>query len=146
MIRPAAPADAPALTAVWRRAVEATHHFLTPEAIDAIEADVSAWLGSGDPNLWAWEQDGAPVAFLGLSDDELAALFVDPRLHRSGIGRRLVDHALSLGARRLSVNEDNPGARAFYERLGFQAVGRAETDDAGRPYPLILMALSADPA
>ena len=142
MIRPATPADATPLTAVWRRAVEATHLFLTPDAVDAIEIDVAAWLNSGDPNLWAWDQDGRPVAFLGLSGDELAALFVDPRLHRSGIGRRLVDHALSRGARRLSVNEDNPGARAFYERLGFRAVGRAETDDAGRPYPLILMALS----
>ena len=142
MIRPATPADAPALTRVWRRAVEATHLFLTPDAVDAIEIDVAAWLNSGAPNLWAWDQDGRPVAFLGLSGDELAALFVDPCLHRSGIGRRLVDHALSLGARRLSVNEDNPGARAFYERLGFRAVGRAETDDAGRPYPLILMALS----
>ncbi|QTC87814.1 GNAT family N-acetyltransferase [Brevundimonas pondensis] len=142
MIRPATPADATSLTAVWRRAVEATHPFLTPDAVDAIEIDVAAWLNSGDPNLWACDQDGAPVAFLGLSGDELAALFVDPRLHRSGIGRRLVDHALSRGARRLSVNEDNPGARAFYERLGFRAVGRAETDDAGRPYPLILMALS----
>ncbi|MNN19845.1 putative N-acetyltransferase YjaB [compost metagenome] len=141
MIRPATPADATSLTAVWRRAVEATHLFLTPDAVDAIEIDVAAWLNSGEPNLWAWDQDGTPVAFLGLSGDELAALFVDPHLHRSGIGRRLVDHALSLGARRLSVNEDNPGARAFYERLGFQAVGRAETDDAGRPYPLILMAL-----
>jgi len=146
LIRPAAPADAPALTAVWRRAVEATHHFLTPEAIDAIEADVSAWLNSGDPNLWACERDGAPVAFLGLNGDELAALFVEPGLHRSGVGRSLVAHAVAHGARRLSVNEDNPGARAFYERLGFQAVGRAETDGAGRPYPLILMALSADPA
>jgi putative acetyltransferase len=141
VIRPATPADAPALTRVWRRAVEATHHFLTPDAVDAIETDVAAWLNSGAPNLWAWDQDGRLVAFLGLSGDELAALFVDPRLHRSGVGRRLVDHALSLGARRLSVNEDNPGARAFYERQGFRAVGRAETDDAGRPYPLILMAL-----
>jgi len=141
VIRSATPADAPALTRVWRRAVEATHHFLTPATVDAIEVDVAAWLNSGDPDLWAWDQDGRLVAFLGLSGDELAALFVDPRLHRSGVGRRLVDHALSLGARRLSVNEDNPGARAFYERQGFRAVGRAETDDAGRPYPLILMAL-----
>jgi len=39
----------------------------------------------------------------------------------------------------LKVNEGNPGARAFYERMGFVAVGRAETDDAGRPWPLVLM-------
>ena len=42
MIRPATPADATSLTAVWRRAVEATHPFLTPDAVDAIEIDVDA--------------------------------------------------------------------------------------------------------
>lgn len=143
MIRPLTPEDAPALTAVWRRAVEATHDFLTPKAVDDIEKDVAAWLSSGDPGLWAFEQGGRPVAFLGLSGDELAALFVDPALHRAGVGRQLVDHAVERGARRLSVNQANPGALAFYERMGFHAVGRAETDDAGRPYPLILMALSS---
>jgi putative acetyltransferase len=37
------------------------------------------------------------------------------------------------------VNEQNDAARAFYERLGFQIVGRSDLDDAGRPFPLLHM-------
>ncbi|RZJ19204.1 MAG: GNAT family N-acetyltransferase [Brevundimonas sp.] len=140
MIRPIAPADAPALLGVWRRAVEATHHFLSPAEIDGIEPDVAAYLASGQ-GLWTLEAEGRPVGFLGLDGDELAALFVDPDAHRRGYGRALTLYALAHGAARLKVNEGNPGARAFYERMGFVAVGRAETDDAGRPWPLVLMAL-----
>jgi putative acetyltransferase len=32
----------------------------------------------------------------------------------------------------------------FYERLGFKRIGRSPLDDAGRPYPLLHLAL--DPA
>lgn len=138
MIRPIAPADAAPLRGVWRRAVEATHHFLSPAEIDGIEPDVAAYLASGH-GLWTLEAEGRSVGFLGLDGDELAALFVDPDAHRRGYGRALTLHALARGAARLKVNEDNPGARAFYERMGFVAVGRAETDDAGRPWPLVLM-------
>ena len=138
MIRPIAPADAPALLTVWRRAVEATHHFLSPAEVDAIEPDVAAYLAGGQ-GLWTLEDDGRPAGFLGLDGDELAALFVDPGAHRRGHGRALTQHALAQGATRLKVNEGNPGARAFYEGVGFVATGRAETDDAGHPYPLVLM-------
>ena len=123
---------------VWRRAVEATHHFLSPAEIDAIEPDVAAYLAGGE-GLWTLETEGRPIGFLGLDGDELAALFVDPHAHRRGYGRALTLHALAQGAARLKVNEGNPEARAFYERMGFVATGRAETDDAGRPYPLVLM-------
>lgn len=104
---------------------------------------MAAYLESGH-GLWTLEAGGSPVGFLGVNGDELAALFVDPNAHRKGYGRALTRHALAQGATRLKVNEGNPGARAFYERMGFLAVGRAETDDAGRPYPLILMALPRD--
>lgn len=145
LIRPVAPADVAALLAVWRRGVEATHHFLSPAEIDAIEPDVAAYLAGGD-GLWVLETAEGLVGFLGLDGDELAALFVDPDVHGRGYGRILTGYALAHGATRLKVNEGNPGARAFYERMGFIATGRAETDDAGRPYPLILMtAPPADP-
>lgn len=135
MFRPVAPGDAAPLLAVWRRAVEATHHFLSPAEIDAIEPDVQAYLRAGQ-DLWVLEDAGRPVGFLGLDGDELAAE------HRYGHGRALTRHALGRGATRLKVNEGNPGARAFYERIGFVATGRAETDDTGRPYPLALMTLT----
>ena len=43
------------------------------------------------------------------------------------------------GISELDVNEQNPEAIAFYTRRGFEVIGRSETDDAGRPYPLLHM-------
>jgi hypothetical protein len=37
----------------------------------------------------------------------------------------------------LDFNEQNPAARAWYARRGFLETGRSETDEDGRPYPLL---------
>lgn len=138
MIRRIVPADVPALLTLWRAAVEATHHFLTPADIDAIEIEVRGYLG-GEAELWTAERDGRPVGFMGLDGDEIASLFVDPAVHRGGVGRELMDHALARGATWLGVNEQNPGAVTFYERMGFAVDGRSELDSAGRPFPILTM-------
>ncbi len=65
-------------------------------------------------------------------------LFVDPALHGRGIGRALLDAVgRGLPVVELDVNEQNPGALAFYRALGFEVTGRSETDDQGRPFPLL---------
>lgn len=63
-------------------------------------------------------------------DAELDGLFVEPRLWRSGIGRRLVEFASQLalndGSKRLHVI-GNHHARDFYLALGFELHGEAKT-------------------
>jgi len=41
------------------------------------------------------------------------------------------------GQLRVDVNEQNAGASAFYESMGFQVAGRSPLDRQGRPYPLL---------
>jgi putative acetyltransferase len=38
------------------------------------------------------------------------------------------------------VNDQNPGAVAFYTALGFREIGHSPLDHAGKPYPLLHMA------
>jgi len=67
-------------------------------------------------------------------------LFVDPDFHGRGIGRQLVEHVQSERPGLIvEVNEDNPGAVAFYERLGFEITGRSDLDSEGNPHPLLFM-------
>jgi putative acetyltransferase len=74
------------------------------------------------------------------------ALFVDAAWLRRGIGRRLAGHAIhALGATTVEVNEQNPEAVAFYERMGFRVEGRTPTDHEGRPFPLLQMRLAPGP-
>ena len=46
--------------------------------------------------------------------------------------------------RRLTVNEQNPQARIFYEHMGFRVYKRTDCDEQGNPYPLLYMELEED--
>ena len=139
-IRPVRDSDRASLVPIWERSVRATHHFLTGEDIEHLRPLVAEELFDGSLTLWVLvNASDVPLGFLGLTNDRIEALFLDPVAHRCGGGRRLVAHAQSLrdGALSVDVNEQNAAARAFYESLGFSVVGRSDLDDAGRPFPLL---------
>ncbi len=68
-------------------------------------------------------------------------LFVDDHSRGKGVGSALINHAISLGADSVDVNEQNPLALDFYKSKGFRSVGRDELDSAGRPFPILHLAL-----
>lgn len=82
------------------------------------------------------EVDGVVAAYAAASIvvdvAELQRLAVTPRRRRAGLAGELVREVLRLawrgGAARLllEVREDNGGARAFYEAVGFVELGRRE--------------------
>lgn len=127
---------------IWRDAVAATHGFLAPEDFDFYAKLVkNEMLPTGE--FWvAADEAGRPLGFLQIVGSKVEALFVDPKLHRRGIGRALMDHARQINSKlQLDVSEQNPDGVAFYESLGFRRVGRSPLDGAGRPYPLLHMEL-----
>lgn len=115
--------------------------------------DLAAFLGEFTPRAWAEEFadpryrfrvaeiDGEIVGFLKLGPSELPIesgaraieyrqIYVLKEHHGSGIAATLTDWAIA-EARRLGFEElyltvyvDNHRARRFYERYGFEAVGR----------------------
>ncbi|MRS16635.1 acetyltransferase [Enterobacteriaceae bacterium RIT691] len=125
------------LVEIWCRAVDATHTFLSASDRAEIEAQVSVFLPEAP--LWvATREDDVPLAFMLLSEHHLEALFVDPAARGQGIGKKLIEHALSLiPDLTTEVNEQNDQAVGFYRKMGFVVTGRSETDDHGRPYPLL---------
>ena len=85
---------------------------------------------------------GRIVAFIGLNGSHIAMLFVRPEYRGRGCGRKLVEWAVARqGADSVDVNEQNPQAVGFYLRMGFAVVGRSETDDADRPFPILHLRL-----
>jgi putative acetyltransferase len=135
--RPSTPADSARLLEIWEAAVRATHHFLTEADVDDLLPRVRAYV-SVAPFELAVDGQGTVHAFLGMTGSKIDSLFVHPDAHGRGLGRSLVERAAALHpVVTVDVNEQNPGARAFYARLGFEVIGRSETDDAGRPFPLL---------
>lgn len=87
----------------------------------------------GDPaseHLVALAPDGAVLGYsrliMGREDAQIRQVCVEPSTQRSGVGsalvQALVGRALERGAREVWLNARVP-ALAFYERIGFAAVG-----------------------
>ncbi len=140
MIVEACRADYEALADVWERSVRATHHFLTEEDIRHFrERIMDCYFPQVE--LWKYVAGGSVRGFIGLSD-MIEMLFVDPFCFRSGIGSRLLAFAVEeRGMARVDVNEQNPGALAFYRVHGFEPTGRSATDSEGNPFPIIHLSL-----
>lgn len=136
-------AEYPALSAIWRSAVDATHDFLAEADRNEIERHLQSHYFPA-VTMSVAEMDGRPVGFSGVLDANLEMLFVDAVHRGDGIGTALLNHAIAEhGVTKVDVNEQNDSAVGFYVRRGFAVLGRSETDEAGRPYPLLHLQLSA---
>jgi putative acetyltransferase len=133
--------DDPALVAIWRSAVDATHSFLSDADRDEIEKHLASDYFPA-VTLTVAELDGRPVGFSGVVDGDLAMLFIEADERGRGIGTALLDHAIEHdGVTTVDVNEQNTSALGFYLHKGFEVIGCSETDEAGRPYPILHMGL-----
>lgn len=129
------------LTELWEASVRATHHFLREEDIENLMPYVTEGLANINHLYVAFDAD-APTAFIGIQDEKIEMLFVSPLYLRKGIGKQLVDMAVkNHQAVFVDVNEQNPGARAFYGKLGFVEFDRMEMDSQGNPFPIIALRL-----
>ena len=130
------------LLEVWERSVRATHLFLSPEEIAEIRAYVPQALRAVPHLIVARRADGTPAGFMGVDGQKLEMLFLAPEELGRGLGGALVRYGMErYGLREVTVNEQNPQARGFYERMGFRVCQRSELDEQGRPYPILNMRL-----
>lgn len=127
------------LVDLWEKSVRATHDFLTDGEINEIKRFVPTALNSVE-NLAVVEENETIVAFTGVEKQKIEMLFGSPRYRGRGIGKKLVEYAVkNFSARTVTVNEQNPQAIGFYERLGFFVYERTERDEQGNPYPILYM-------
>lgn len=130
------------LLSIWEEAVRATHLFLTPEDIEDLRPLVLQGIAAIPHLLAVTDQEGRHLGFMGVHEQKLEMLFVDPAVRGQGIGRSLVNYAIHhLNVDSVDVNEDNPQAAGFYGHLGFRVYGRSELDEQGKPWPILHMRL-----
>lgn len=137
-VSPVPPGQREALPSIWRRAVEATHHFLSAADIEFFGGVVAQHLATANDVRAALDDLGHPVGFVVQSGGDIEMLFVEPRFHGKGVGSRLLDSvAADHDELRVDVNEQNPSGRTFYAAKGFTQIGRSESDSSGRPFPIL---------
>ncbi|WP_392567068.1 GNAT family N-acetyltransferase [Utexia brackfieldae] len=141
IIRPFQPQDTDELMQVWHRSVKATHHFLSQQDIDFYFAEIRDKYLSAMDIYVAVDSAKQISGFIGWTPQHIEMLFVDSRCFRQGIGKQLLEFALSQHPKlSIDVNEQNPSALAFYLAQGFVVKGRNELDSCGHPFPIIHLA------
>ncbi|WP_394751198.1 GNAT family N-acetyltransferase [Spongiimicrobium salis] len=133
-----------AVVSLWEASVRATHHFLKEEDINYFRPLIlNTYLDAVNLRC-VRDEKGDILGFLGVAEQNLEMLFIDPECRGKGIGKTLLTYAISaMEVQYVDVNEQNEQALQFYTHMGFQKIGRSEVDGTGKPYPIIHMGLNA---
>ncbi|HEK19660.1 MULTISPECIES: GNAT family N-acetyltransferase [unclassified Mucilaginibacter] len=131
----------PLLVDLWEASVRQSHEFLTNDDIAFYRPLLVTYMPMME--IYCTDDENGIAGFIGISDGLVQALFIKPDAIGKGHGKRLIGFAIEdKQISRVDVNEQNIKACEFYERLGFRVIGRSEADGAGKPYPILNMALN----
>ena len=134
IIRPASPAGRSSLESLqWRASLsnpgDREALLANPDAIALPIEQIT------NGHVFVAVRNGVTVGFASVlprpdGHAELDALFVEPTLWRSGIGRMLVEHCVTVARERSSRIlhvAGNPHAESFYIACGFRTSGNVDT-------------------
>lgn len=140
LIRRAKVDDQADMLRIWLAASRVGHAFLGEDVLQAQREKVRDVYFDLADHWLAWDE--VPQGFIALLDNHIGGLFVDPLVHRGGIGRQLIEHAAKrLGTLTVDVYEQNRSAVAFYTHCGFDLVSRKARDEEGRDFALLTLRL-----
>ena len=72
----------------------------------------------------------------------MSRFMIGKQYQGKGYGKRLMEYARDKKHMdKVDVNEQNEKALQFYLHLGFQIIGRDETDSMGKPFPILHLQL-----
>ncbi|WP_348742593.1 acetyltransferase [Tenacibaculum sp. 190524A05c] len=127
---------------LWESSVRATHHFLKEEDIQYFKPLIlNTYLDAVELRCIR-NNEKKIVGFLGVTEQNLEMLFIDPEYRGQKIGKNLLKYSIAnLNVTKVDVNEQNEQAVGFYKYCGFEVIGRSELDSTGKPYPILHMEL-----
>nr|WP_298921601.1 GNAT family N-acetyltransferase [uncultured Roseobacter sp.] len=131
MIRPFAAQDTETIVSIWRVASQKSHPFLSDAYLDILQKIIRKRFVEL-AETWIWEQQGVPVGFISVLEDDVTGLYVRPECQHQGIGRALLNFILSQRETvKLDVFARNRSGHRFYLRYGFAEIGRRFDDTSG---------------
>ncbi|WP_439498092.1 GNAT family N-acetyltransferase [Bosea sp. (in: a-proteobacteria)] len=131
IVRQATEADIPPAAAIVAQAYRTSFRPILGEAALAYDAAHFQERFETDLERLTVLDDGGVKGVLLVTEGHIAMLFIDESGRGKGHGAALLAHAEAQGAHSLEVFAANAGARRFYERAGWLAVGEYARDFAG---------------
>lgn len=124
--------------------MRATHDFITEQDIEFFKPMIMEHAFPSVTLKCAKDEAGTILGFIGTNERKIEMLFVLDAARGQGIGRQLLQYALEhLDVVKVDVNEQNPAATGFYQKMGFKVVSRSPLDDMGKPFPILHMELDS---
>ena len=115
------------LLEVWEDSVKATHLFLSNEEIKNIKEYVPQALKEIEHLIIMENENNTPIAFMGIEGKKLEMLFIKNNERGKGLGKQLLNYGIEkYDVNELTVNEQNPNAKGFYEHMEFKTYKRTE--------------------
>ena len=132
VIRQYSDSDLEAVLNTWEMATRMAHEFMT-DAFIAQERNNVADIYIPNTDTWVAVVDDSVVGFIALMGNEVGAIFLDPNKHGLGIGKALMDKAVTLhGELLVDVFKANKIGRKFYHRYGFEKVNESVHEATGQ--------------
>ena len=153
-IRAAHPDDHDALARIWHQGWQESHADHVPQALLAHRTFDSFHIRLVDmlETSLVTGPVGAPIGFCDIKNNEIYQMYVSPDARGTGAAVALMtagcDAIKSAGHNqaRLDVIADNPRARAFYEKMGWENQGMqcVNLDTLDGPFPLDCIVMTKD--
>jgi putative acetyltransferase len=127
------------MISVWEKSVRATHHFVSSREVERLKELVKE-IDFNSYSVYCLVSEDKVLGFLGVEDNVIESLFLDPDYIGQKFGTKLMDFALNtLKANKVNVNEQNTEAIKFYTKFGFKTYERTKKDSYGNDYPILKM-------
>jgi len=126
---------ADALVALWRDSMTAATGIQPVHSVESQRYFLCEILPAQYAITVVTADSGEPIGFMASDASMISQLYIHQAWQGQGIGSTLLEQAkaLSGGSLQLRTFEVNAGARRFYERHGFVAIGGDSNNEEGQP-------------
>ena len=123
--------DLNAVLSSWENASKIAHPFLSESFLNKERYNIpNLYLPNAD--TWVADVEEKTVGFIALIDNEVGAIFVEPKFQGIGVGKALMDKARSLHSTlEVEVFAENAIGRKFYSAYGFELMHEKIHDETG---------------
>ena len=130
--------DYPHFVKIWERVVKETPAFVSEEEFEFHKKYRMPYYFN-HLFLFAYKDEKNKIkGFLGVSQDRVEMLFIDPIAKGKGIGKKFMNFVFNnLKINKVDIYEYNKDGIAFFKHLGFKEIGRSELDKEGKNKPIL---------
>ena len=137
-IRKATEKDFNTMADIWEEALADSYEYLRMSEIIRLKKIVlEKYFPNKDFHYYILDNQSGSAGFVGIINNKIEFLFVNPDEFGKGYGRELLLYSLeNHNAKHVDIHQQNVYALSFYSKAGFKVVSKSNKDIFGNSYPV----------